>query len=188
MIEKVLCIKFTIVVGGALHNAMKDLVCEEFFFFLNNLNLKFYFNVCLPNCIWCRRPEIQYTWICCLDPLKFTSLALERLPKCQWLAHGQMSNVSHHFCAHKHKPTSTDLLCLIKILHIQLKQKPQNSPRMWPTVELEQEWRRSPVFWMTATFLVTAQDSLLPTRFWENTLNMYELPMMRSDTVAFSRW
>lgn len=41
---------------------------------------------------------------------------------------------------------------------------------------------------MMATSLVTAQDSLLPTRFWENTLKLYELPMMRSETVAFSRW
>lgn len=108
---------------------------------------------------------------CCLDLL--ISLALRCLPRrqcpVQVIPKHQMFKLSHSL-----RHTSLQTYCILLYLYESIKN--------------EQEWRRSPVFWMTADSLVMAQHSLLPTRFWENTLKLYELPMIRSETVAFSRW
>lgn len=45
-----------------------------------------------------------------------------------------------------------------------------------------------PVLRILASSLETVASSLMPHLFSENTLNLYVLPMIRSEIVAFSLW
>lgn len=111
--------------------------------------------------------------------------------RAQAIAKCQMSKSSH---THTHIQTHPSLLhtyCSSVNFYISNYNRSHRTPQGSGQVDPLLNWnkkRRSPVFWIMATSLVTLQDSLVPTRFWANTLKLYELPMMRSETVAFSRW
>lgn len=98
---------------------------------------EFFFIIVLFQCLTC-------AYICCLGLLPMQLSAAKMSVTCQ--GHCQMSNVKVITHPHAYTNTSqslTDLLQLIQFLHIQLQQKPQNSPRVWtswPLVIFE-TWR-----------------------------------------------